>query len=356
MVEAPSFTADELGARVAVTGGCGYLGRALIARLVASGCEVVSIDLGEHAPPGSQPVRADIRDYTALRDAFSDVDTVFHTAALIAIAQERFTPPARRRLVYEVNVVGTENAIRAARDVGASAFVHASTFNVVMDHPIDGSDESLPYATNSKDLYTLSKIAAERAVLAADSAEDGLRTCAIRPGGIWGPGEGSVMMDRFAQELARGAFKATIGDGATPLDNSHVENVVDAMLLAARALRRGDDAVGGSAYFITDGERHDAMAWFRPFVEAWGEPFPQNRVPGAVMMGVAAAMERAYRVGVMKDEPPLTIRSIRNLTEGAHFSVERARRELGYVPRFTRDDLPSLVPALRARFAGKDAG
>jgi 3beta-hydroxy-delta5-steroid dehydrogenase/steroid delta-isomerase len=342
----PALTADDVGKVCLVTGGAGYLGRALASRLLALGCEVRTVDLRKEPPsPRVKHTAADLRNHDAYASAFEGVDTVFHTAALISTVDAGDAQPGLKRAVYGVNVVGTENVLRAAKAAGVKALVHTSSFNVVMDHPIDGGDESLPYATRSNDLYTLTKIAAEKLALAADTV-GGLRVCAIRPGGIWGPGRGGMMVDAFVRELARGAFKATIGTGKTPLDNTHVENVIDAQLLAAKALRANPSRVGGRAYFVTDEERVDAMEWFRPIVEGLGHAFPSVRVPGAVMFRAASLLELAHKFGA--PPPTITRRSIRNLTEGAHFSNARARAELGYAPRYSRAHVALFLDELRA--------
>ena len=341
----PPDLLNVVGPRCLVTGGCGYLGRALVARLLDAGCQVTTLDLAAAGPdPRVEHTSGDLRDYDTMAAPFDAVSTVFHSAALIATVEERFAQPALRRAAYAVNVVGTDNVLRASRAAGVGALVHVSSFNVVMDHPIEDGDESLPYATQAPDLYSRTKIAAERAVLAADIVQ-GLRTVAIRPAGIWGPGRGGMMLDAMVAELAKGTFKATIGDGQTPLDSVHVENVVDAALLAASALHTRPSDVGGQAYFVTDGERFDAMEWFRPLVEGLGHAFPKLRVPGALMLRVATGLELAHRLGA--PVPTITRRSIRNLTEGAHFSIERARRDLGYEPRFRREHLSDLLPELQ---------
>lgn len=342
---APALGTDDIGATCLVTGGSGYLGRALVGRLLDAGCVVRSVDLSDQAPdPRAEHTAADLRDYARIAECATGVDTVFHAAALISTVDETNAQPALRRAVYGVNVVGTDNVLRAALAGGASAFVHVSSFNVVMDHPIDGGDESLPYATRSNDLYTLTKVEAERRALDADTP-DGLRTAAIRPGGIWGDGRGGMMLDAFVGELAKGAFKATIGDGKTPLDNTHVQNVIDGALLAARALRKSPDVVGGKAYFVTDGERIDAMKWFQPLVEGLGHTFPKMSVPGSVMLRIASALEWTHRLG--GPVPTITRRSIRNLTEGGHFDITAAERDLGYTPRFRQAHMSLLLPELR---------
>src|SRR5699024_587781 len=140
--------------------------------------------------------------------------------------------PSKRRLVFDVNVLGAKNVIRAAREAGTRVLVHTSTINTVLDRALGKIDETQPYATRSKDLYTLTKVAAERAVLEANDPE-GLRTCAFRPGGVWGSDTRPIMIRNFLDTLAANRFKAVVGNGKSTFDNTHVQNLVDAQLLAA---------------------------------------------------------------------------------------------------------------------------
>ncbi len=342
---APVVSATEIGRVCLVTGGAGYLARALLHRLLDAGCEVRTLDVRDTSPdPRVRHFVGDLRDYDAIAAAFQGVDTVFHTAAIISTVGEDLAQPALRRRVYGVNVVGTENVVRACRAAGVSVLVHTSSFNVAMDGPVEEGDESLPYAEGGTDLYTRTKIAAEKIALAADDP-NGLRVVALRPGGIWGPGRGAMMIDAFVEQLAKGAFTATIGDGKTVLDNVHVENLVDAEVLAARAARKSPERVGGRAYFVTDDERINPMEWFRPIVEGLGHRFPVIRIPGGFMMRLAHALELAHQLGA--SEPTITRRGIRNLTEGVSFRVDAARRDLGWTPRYKQADLAALIPELR---------
>ena len=140
-----------------------------------------------------------------------------------------------------------------------------------------------------------------------------------------------MMIDAFVEQLARGNFKAVIGDGTSVVDNTHVFNVVDGHLLALKMLGENPGVVGGQAYFITDDERLNGVAWFRPLVEALGYAYPTVHLPPKLMLGVAYLMEVVNFLG--GPEPTLTRRGVYNLTRSSSFRIDKARRDLGYEPR-----------------------
>lgn len=340
----PELDAQKLGPRALVTGGAGYVGTRLVKRLLELGCEVRSFDRAESGPdPRAEHFVGDIRDYAALREAARDVDVVFHAAAVIVMVG--VARPRTRRFAFDVNVLGTEHVIRACRELGIGRLVYTSSANVLLDRPVVEADEDEPYASSFVDLYTETKVAAEKLVRAAHG--EGLATVSLRPGGIWGFDDQSFMMKAFVEQLATGRFKALIGSGEAVVDNTHVESLVEAQLLAAQALSEKPEVVGGRAYHITDDERLNGLEFFRPLVEAWGETFPKLRVPGRLMLAVAHALEWAHfvRGGA---EPPLTRGGVYKLIRTSSLRVDRARAELGYEPRYKHTDLERAVPALRA--------
>jgi 3beta-hydroxy-delta5-steroid dehydrogenase/steroid delta-isomerase len=121
-----------------------------------------------------------------VRKACEGIDTVFQTAAVLDF--HTFATTSRRKRSYDVNVLGIQNVIEASRDAGVERLIHTSSNNVTLDGPVIDGDESTPYAERARDLYTQTKILGEKIVLDAQG-KDGLLTCAIRPGGIYGPGD-----------------------------------------------------------------------------------------------------------------------------------------------------------------------
>lgn len=338
--------AEALGPLCLVTGGAGYLGAALVRALLDVGVRVRVFDVrpADFDDPRVEVVVGDVRSYRALSDACEGVVTVFHAAAIINLLG-LYGSDVRRR-VFDINVLGTEHVLRACRAKGVARLVYTSSVNVGIDRVVDEGDERDGYARSFVDLYTESKVTADRLVLDADDV-DGLRTCALRPGGIWGPGEGGLMIKAFLTELAAGRFKASIGDGRAVADNTHVDNLVDAELLAALGLAERADVVGGQGYYVTDDERINGVEWFRPLAEGLGYDFPRLRVPGRLMYRIAHGLELAHLLGAA--EPTVTRIGVLKLTRSSAFRIDKARRELGYEPRVRRDDgLAALLPDARA--------
>ena len=142
---------------------------------------------------------------------------------------------------------------------------------------ISGGDETLPYTKRFNDLYTETKVVAEKFVLPR-TASSGMLTCSIRPSGIWGRGDQTMFRKVFESVLA-GHVKVLVGSKDVKLDNSYVHNLIHGFILAAEHLVPGGTAPG-QAYFINDGEPINMFEFSRPVVEACGEPCPTFRVSG----------------------------------------------------------------------------
>ena len=314
------------GKRCLVTGGAGFLGRNLVTALRAKGCPVHVLDTAPSPRPqeGVRWFQGDVRSHADVLAACEGVDTVFHTAAVI----EALTH-ARRSVVHaieSINVGGTQNVVRAARRSGVRRLVHTSSIVASFCMDAAGGDESAPYST-SRDLYTSTKIAGERAVL--DANGNGLLTCAIRPGGIYGPGE-RMTYGRLVRALKIGVPLVVFGDGAARLDYVYIDNLVDAELRAAERLVEGSP-VCGQAYFLSDETPINAGQFSIELVKHMGLERRLVRVPNPVARAMGAAWERVYQVfGVGK--PLFTVANVKLCDIDHYFSIDKAKQHLGYTP------------------------
>ncbi len=328
-------------ARTLVTGGTGFLGRHLVERLLAAGRPVTI--LGRTPAPdlekrGVRFIRASLEDPVALDAACKDIDTVFHTAARVGVW-------GRRRDFFRANVLGTRCLLSGSRAKGVSRFVYTSTPSVVYNgRHLANADESLPLTAACPSPYPLTKAIAERAVLAANSAQ--LRTVALRPHLIWGIGDPHLVPRVLAR--ARAGRLRIVGDGQNRVDMVHVENAVDAHLLAEAALLTPNSPAAGRAYFITNGEPVLLWDWINQLLTALGEPPVTRRISLRTASALGTVCEAAWRMLPLRGEPPMTRFIAAELAKDHWFDLTAARRDLGYAPRVTMAaGTAELVAALR---------
>jgi hypothetical protein len=195
-------------------------------------------------------------------------------------------------------------------------------------------EESQPYPEKHMDLYSETKAAAERAVLEANG-QGALLTCAIRPSGIYGPGD-ALILKRAIEQGEDGAFAFLPGKASTLTEFSYIDNVVHGHLLAAEKLVPGSPSAG-QAYFINDGVYTNSFEYVRPLVEAVGGAYGKVRIPALPLKLVAAAWELGHaHLGLPR--PHFTYVEIFKATVSHPCSIEKARRELGYEPVVSYDE------------------
>jgi len=326
----------ELG-RVLVTGGSGFVGANLVTELLDRGQQVRSFDRAPSplpAHPLLEVVQGDICDPDTVAAAVDGIDTIFHTAAIIDLMGGASVTDEYRHRSFAVNVEGTKNLVHAAQAAGVERFVYTASNSVVMGgQRISGGDETLPYTERYIDLYTETKVVAERFVLSQNGV-DGLLTCSIRPSGIWGRGDQTMFRKVFENVLA-GHVKVLVGSKNVKLDNSYVHNLIHGFILAAEHLVVGGTAPG-QAYFINDGEPINMFEFSRPVVDACGQPWPNLRVPGRLVWFVMAVWQWFhFRFGAPK--PLLEPLAVERLYLDNYFSITKAQRDLGYQPLFTTE-------------------
>ncbi len=313
-----------------VTGGGGFLGSAIVRRLVERGDQVVSLSRRRYPELDALGVvqhQGDIAKFGCIRRAARGCDVVFHVAARAGIA-------GRERDYFLTNVIGTVNVLYACARLRIRRLVYTSSPSVVFDgRDMEGVNESVPYPRHYEAAYPRTKAVAEALVLQANGPT--LATVALRPHLIWGPGDNHLVPRLIAR--ARAGRLRRIGRASKKIDSVYIDNAAEAHLLAADRLAPGS-AVAGKAYFITNGEPLPLWDLVNRILRAAGLGPVTRSVPAGIAQAAGWLMEGLYGVLPGEREPPLTRFVARELTTAHWFDISAARRDLGYEPAVSIDE------------------
>lgn len=312
--------------RILVTGGTGFTGAALVARLASEGHEVVSLDTGsglrdaELEALGARLVRGSITDADVVDDVVRGVDVVHHVAAAF---REYGESESHYR---EVNVEGTRIMLEAAVRHGVRRFVNCGTCGVHGDVEDPPADEDAPITP--ADYYQRLKHEAE--VLVSEySQRHGLSAVTLRPAGIYGPGDpGRVLM--IFKAVEKGVFPM-FGSGDALYHTTYIDNLVDAFLLA-----QDSQISGGRPYLIGDDRYCTIEELVRRVADALGVDVRIPRLPIGPLLVAGHVVEAVCRpFGIA---PPIFPRRVDWFRQNRAFDISRAREELGYEPRIGLDE------------------
>ena len=223
--------------KYAVTGGAGFIGSHLIKSLLDQGHTVTAIDnLNTGKLDNIKPVldkidfvKGDIRDFELLKSKFRDVDGVFHEAALASV-QESFS---KEKEYNEVNVGGTENVLRLAKEFGFK-IVYASSSSVYgnpVKIPIVESDPKNPINP-----YAQTKLDDEK--IATQYANEGVRVIGLRYFNVFGERQSQTyagVIKKFLKRARNGEAPIINGDGSQTRDFVYVGDVVQANIAAMKS-------------------------------------------------------------------------------------------------------------------------
>lgn len=305
-----------------VTGAHGFIGSHLTERLLDEGWAVRALvspwgkldHLGAVLErPKLELTRANLTQPESLSGVCEEVDIVFHAAAKVADwgAWEGF---------YRTNVSGTEYLLKEAERSKVKRVVLVSSIAV---HPYtgfrDADTRTLP-KDGSINAYAKSKGLAEEVVANAP-----LETVVARPG-LMPFGTRDPNFLRVVREVKRGTLPLVDG-GTSVFNTAYVENLVRGLVLAGTV-----PAAAGRTYLIADEGAPTWRALFTELADLLGAPKPRLNLPGSVVEPLSGAVERLYAKVAPQTEPPLTRYRARLMRQDVHFSIEDAKKELGYVP------------------------
>lgn len=327
-----------------VTGGSGFIGGKLVQRLVAEGRAVRALARSDEAAErvaslGAEPVRGELGDPASLAAGAKGADVAFHLAAHLGEwgAWEDFE---------RGNVEGTRNALVACASAGVKRFVHCGTEAALMaGEPLIHVDETAPLRPDSRAPYPATKAKAEQVV--REAAREGFDTVALRPRFVWGEGD-TTLLPEMVSTVEAGRF-AWVGGGRNVTDTTHVDNVVEGLVLAATKGRSGE------AYFVTDGEPVVFREFVTELLRTQGVEPPDRSLPAWSAAPMARLCEAAWKLLPLPGEPPMTAFRAWLLTQECTIDVSKARSELGYKPVISHEQgLAALQQASHAEVAPDD--
>ena len=327
--------------RILVTGGSGFLGKAIVQEFLDAGSPVEVSELRI----------LDIRDYDGVIDdrihylkgnicnqddinkACKGIDIVIHTAAIVDWGTRS------EKEVYETNFVGTQNVINACKENKVAMLVYTSSLDaVITGAPLVDIDESQPYPEKHLNMYCHSKGLSEKLVL----AENGeiLKTCALRPSDIYGENDPYHIPPLI--DMAKGGFYIRVGNGEAKSQHVYVRNMAWAHVLAARALVEDNPDVKGNVYFITDGPGANFFRFFDAIVAASGYTiWPRNlRLPRGFTYFLGTVSEYLAMLirPIKRYNPRLSRFAVMYICTDFTFTAEKAHRDFGFTPKYSKEE------------------
>lgn len=317
--------------RALVTGGGGFLGRAIVEHLLREGHDVAILARGSYPEVealGATTLRGDICDPATVTRAVEGRDVVFHVAAKAGVWGDRAD-------FERTNVDGTANVVAACRVAGVPKLVHTSSPSVVFDGKdhVDATADDLPYPARYEALYPETKARAERLVL--DANGPALATVALRPHLVWGPRDPHLLPRLFAR--ARAGKLRIVGPGDNRVSVTYVDNAAAAHVQAAAALAPGAPCAG-RAYFVNDPDPIVLWPWLNGLFRRVGIPPVTRSVPLWGGLAAGSAAETAWSLFGLAGEPPLTRFVALQLATTHTYDVGPAVRDFGYAPPVGAED------------------
>jgi len=306
--------------KVLVTGGTGFTGSHLTRRLLLKGDRVVVVDnqrglfFDELKRLGAEIFIGSVTDKALVQKMAQGCEVVHHLAA----AFRKVNLP--KKVYWDVNVEGTRHLLEAALKYGVQKFVYCSTCGVHGDVRQGQANENSLIAP--EDYYQYTKYEGEKII--AGFLGKGLKIVTLRPTAIYGPGDPERFFMLF-KRVGKGRF-LMFGDGRAHYHPVYIDNLVDAFELAA-ASAKGD----GEVYLIGDEKSYSLNDLVSAIAKTLAVDLTIRHLPFWPLWTAALVCEMVYKP--LRTEPPLFRRRVDWFRQNRAFSIEKAKRELGYEPK-----------------------
>ncbi len=313
---------------VLVTGGGGFLGKAIVKKLLKKNYSVTSFSRNfypELKKMGVKQIQGDLSNKDDVIKAFQKQEGIFHVAAKPGLwgSFDQF---------YQVNVTGTKNVISACFKNKIQQLIYTSSPSVIFnEHDMENIDESVPYADKFLAPYPETKAIAEQLVKKASNKN--LNTIIIRPHLIWGPEDNHVV----PAIINRAGKLKKIGRKDDLVDTIYVDNAADAHILSLEKLLE-NSLLSGNIYFISQDEPVSKWEMANSFLNAAGLPPIQGHISKRTAFIAGSIFEFLYKLFHIKKDPPITRFAAVEAATSHWFNISKAKKELGYYPKISTEE------------------
>jgi len=307
--------------RVLITGANGFIGSHLVEKFASQGHEVFGLvrSTSDLSLIKDMPLTlryGDVTDADQVMESLRDIDILIHNAGLAS----DWGP---LELFRKINVDGTRNLAKAAREHCIQRFVQMSSTAI---HGFSDQNQAVceDDPKNPVFNYCVSKLEAENSVLAFGREND-IEVTAVRPGNVFGPRD-HTFIEKYIDAIRSGNI-AYVNGGRNLTCPTFVGNLVHGVYLATFAKQ-----AAGEAFLITDGLHINWRHFTEKIADQMAIRRPKMSIPFWLGMAVASLTERLYLMMGAKHAPLITKYRICNGGTDYHFSIDKARRLLGYEP------------------------
>lgn len=316
----PPRVEPDVPPRVLVTGAEGFIGREVVARLRELGSDVWGVDM--RPSPDPQIVLGSTLEPKDWSHALEGAHAVVHTAAIVSNA-------ARHDQAWEVNVLGTRRLVDEMVSAGVPRLLHLSSIMAFgFDYP-DGVDETYPSRVTGFS-YPDTRVNSEAVVLTAHAAGE-VDATIVRPGDVIGPRSIWVREPIWMSRRGQMVLPARGAGAFTP---TYIDNLVDGILLALTT-----PAASGQVFTLTDGYVVPCRDYFGRLAEMAGGTM--RTLPTPLALAVSQGAGSVLR-GLGRDSE-LTAATMHMLCRPGGYSIDKARRVLGYSPRVGYEQAMELI-------------
>ncbi|MGC8545973.1 MAG: NAD-dependent epimerase/dehydratase family protein [Athalassotoga sp.] len=307
---------------IVVTGATGHIGNVLVKEIVKRGEKVRAFVMPSESltPLAGLDVEyfyGDVRDIKSLQEGFRDAKIVYHLAGIVSISK-------KSKNIFDVNVGGTQNVIKACLDCKVERLVYMSSIHAFVEPPKGVPIKETKSFDPSKVVGEYAKSKAMATIAVLESIDRGLDAVIVHPTGVIGPYEYKLSnIGQMIYNFMKGKIHFYINGTYDFVD---VRDVVDGTILACEKGRRGEN-------YILSGEQITVKSIFEILSKAFDVKCPSVEIPTWIARLAAPIFELSHDLFKKSDQQTYTAYSIHTLLSNSLTSHEKASKELGYSPR-----------------------